>query len=125
MVSFDAIAYSLTTNQVQRYTNGSGSHRTEEDGITAKGPAGVSSTHEIVVPIGLRYNRQLSPRINLYGDLRYNFVNTDKLDASVDHDNTTISTATGGDIYRNPASSESRDAWASLSVGLSYWLVKK
>ncbi|MBO0948199.1 hypothetical protein [Fibrella forsythiae] len=120
LISFNATAYSLTTDQVQRYTNGAGSHRTKSDNITAVGSAGVTTTHEIVIPIGLRYNRQLSKAVTLYGDLRYNFFSTDKLDATVDNDNTTLSTPNGGYIYGKLNDNNSRDSWASLSVGLAY-----
>ncbi|MEZ0482973.1 hypothetical protein [Fibrella aquatica] len=120
LIFFDATAYSLTNGQIQRYTNGAGSHRTKADDITATGKSGIASTHELVIPVGLRYSKWLTTNLSLYGDLRYNVFNTDKLDATIDNDNTTVSTPGGGDIYGRPASRNSRDAWASLSIGIAY-----
>ena len=120
LIAFDASASSITTGKLQRYTNGSGSHHTGSDNITAKGAAGTASTREFAVPLGLRYNRSLSPSWAIYADLRYNFVATDKLDASVENDYSTIDTPNGGGIFGKAVLNTSRDKWASLSVGLAY-----
>jgi hypothetical protein len=125
LIAFDATASALTTGKLQRYTNGSGSHHTESDNVTAKGAAGVGSTREFVVPLGLRYNRMLSPTLGVYADLRYNFVATDKLDATRENDNSTIDTPNGGAIYGKTVLNTSRDKWASLSIGLSYQIKRK
>lgn len=124
LLFFDATAYSLSTGSVQRLTNGPGSHRTASDNSTAKGPAGVTQTHEPVVPMGIRYGYPLSHRLLLTADLRYNIVRTDKLDATFDNDNSTIKTLTGGDIFGPIPNGNSHDSWGSLSLGLSYRLQK-
>ena len=125
LIAFDATASSLTTGKLQRYTNGSGSHHTGSDNVSPKGAAGLSSTREFVVPLGLRYNRVLGPTVSLYADLRYNFVATDKLDASRENDNSTIDTPLGGSIFGKTVLNTSRDKWASLSVGIAYQIRRK
>lgn len=120
LIFFDATAYSLGNGAVQRLTNGPGSHRTASDNTTAKGAAGVTKTHEPVVPIGLRYSYPLSRSLHLTADLRYNFVYTDKLDATFDNDNSTIATRNGGDIFGPIPTGNSLDSWGSLSIGLTY-----
>ena len=125
MISFDASANSLTTGKLQRTTNSSGSHHTESDNVTAKGAAGIGSTHEVAVPLGLRYNRSLTTSLSVYVDLRYNFVATDKLDATRENDNSTIDTPGGGAIFGKAVLNTSRDKWASLSIGLSYRFKRK
>ncbi|WP_041257757.1 hypothetical protein [Fibrella aestuarina] len=124
LIFFNATAYSLSDGSVQRLTNGPGSHRTASDNYTAKGVAGVTQTHEVVVPLGLRYCAPLSRSLSLTVDLRYNVVHTDKLDATFDHDNSTIKTLNGGDIFGPIPSGNSLDAWGALSVGLAYRLQK-
>ncbi|MBO0933526.1 hypothetical protein [Fibrella aquatilis] len=125
LIAFDASASSLTTGKLQRYTNGTGSHHTESDNVTAKGPGNLGLTRELVVPLGLRYNRSLNATLSLYADLRYNFVASDKLDATRENDNSTIDTPQGGAIFGKAVLNTSRDKWASLSIGLAYQFKRK
>lgn len=125
LMAFNATASSLTTGRVQRFTNGAGSHRTQTDEVTAKGGGGVTNTREFVLPFGLRYNRQLSQKMSLYADLRYTFVDSDKLDATIENNNSTIDTPNGGDIFGEASIRTSRDRWVSLSIGLSYRFLRK
>ncbi|MBO0934999.1 hypothetical protein J2I47_00430 [Fibrella sp. HMF5335] len=125
LIAFDATASSLTTGKLQRYTNGSGSHKTQSDNVTARGDAGTTATREFVVPLGLRYNRMLSTALSIYADLRYNFVASDKLDATRENDNSTIDMPLGGAIYGKTVLSTNRDKWASLSVGIMYQIRRK
>jgi|GEM_PF-6845993 len=123
LIYFNARASHLTTGALQRLTNNANSYRTR-DGIRTRGRPGRRNTHELVLPLGIRLSTLLSSRLAVMGDLRYQFVRTDKLDATLDGNNQTLEAGkaqTEGNHYgRN-----SQDRWAALSVGFVYYFGNK
>ncbi len=121
LIFFDAKAYNLQTDKLQRFSNDELSYHSS-NGVTTHGSQGVTFTRERAYPIGLRFMKPLGRQVSVFGDLRFTFVNTDKLDATVDGDNTAYAGVTGsGFIYGNPQGSQNKDKWGALSIGLTYF----
>ncbi|GAB3901669.1 hypothetical protein GCM10028803_26760 [Larkinella knui] len=120
LLFFRAEAFDLTTGKLQRVTNNQGSHRSR-DGIEARGKAGVKRTHELVWVLGIRGATALSRRISVFGDIRFNLVRTDKLDATLD-DNNQVMQATGPAYTEgNHYGKNTSDKWGFASVGLNFY----
>ncbi|WP_234734069.1 hypothetical protein [Tellurirhabdus bombi] len=119
LIYFNASAFDLTTHELQRVTNDHRSHRSR-DGIEARGKSGIKNTHEFVFPMGLRISSPMSKQVHVIGDIRYNIVRSDKLDATLDGNNKTMDNGpaqTEGNHYGK----NSHDKWLGITVGLMYF----
>ncbi|WP_266366186.1 hypothetical protein [Tellurirhabdus rosea] len=119
LILFNAKAYDLTTDQLLRLTNNENSFRSR-DGIEQRGRRGIRNTHELSVPVGVRFSSPLSRRLSVTGDIRYTFVRTDKLDATLDNNNLTLKDGraqTEQILY----SQNTHDRFGALSVGVVYY----
>lgn len=120
LLFFRAEAFDMTTGKLQRQTNNGGSHRSR-DGIEARGKAGVKRTHELVYVFGIRGSTALSRRMSVFGDIRFNIVRTDKLDATLDDINNVL--VPGGPVFTegNHYGKNSNDKWGYAAVGLNFY----
>ena len=124
LIFFNAQAYDLRTGKLQRLTNNENSHRTR-DGIRTRGGPGVRRTHELAVPLSLRGATALSRQIDVFGEIRYTFTRTDKLDATLDGNNGVMLPGTSAFTEGNHFDQNSQDRWLFLAVGLSYYFGKR
>lgn len=120
LIFFRAEAYDLTTGKLQRLTNNENSHRTR-DGIETRGKPGIKRTHELVWPVGLRIATALSRRASVFGDVRYNLVRSDKLDATLDNNNQVIQPGTPAFTEGNHYGKNSQDKWGCATVGVNFY----
>jgi len=120
MMSFQSKAYEIGTGKLKRFTNGDGSAAFYGFDSDKK------RTKELVVPIGLMINYELSPRFDLGLDLGLNNVNTEKLDATVGGDASSAYDLTGnrGNIYDYRKGLSDLDKWGKLAIMLTYKLGK-
>ncbi len=117
---FKSEAFEIGTGKLKRFTNGDGSARFYGYKGTDKW------TKELVVPVGLTVNYELSPRLDLGLDMGLNNVNTEKLDATVGGDASSAYDLTGnrGNIYDRRRGLSDLDKWGKLAVMLTYKLGK-
>ncbi|PWJ57035.1 hypothetical protein CLV98_109144 [Dyadobacter jejuensis] len=84
LMNFNAKAYDIDSNVLQRFSNSSSSKR---NGLFLKwgkphGPSGIKNTHEGVIPLGMVLDFNPRPHWRLGMAYRFGFVRTDKLDAT-------------------------------------------
>ncbi|GAB3275619.1 hypothetical protein GCM10027347_49030 [Larkinella harenae] len=120
LLFFRAQAYDLKTGQLQRLTNNENSHRTR-DGIETRGKPGIKRTHELVWLVGLRGSTALSRRMSVFGDVRFNLVRTDKLDATLDNNNGVIQPGSPAFTEGNHYKTNSHDKWGYVAVGINMY----
>ncbi|MCY7351134.1 MAG: OmpA family protein [Cytophagaceae bacterium] len=120
---FKSIAYEINStraNPIKRFTNGDGSAQFYGQNSPS------NWTKELVIPIGLWINYELTPRFDLGIDLGLNNVNTEKLDATVGGDASSAYDLTGnrGDIYSYRKGLSDLDKWGKLAISVTYKLGK-
>ncbi|GAB3339080.1 hypothetical protein GCM10027299_51730 [Larkinella ripae] len=120
LLFFRAEALDLITGKLQRLTNNENSHRTR-DGIETRGKPGVKRTHELVGVLGLRGSTALARRISVFGDVRFNLVRTDKLDATLDNNNQVMQPGTPAFTEGNHYGKNTHDKWGYAAVGLNFY----
>lgn len=120
LIYFHTKAYDLVTGKLQRFTSDTTSHHSP-DGYKITSPPGIRYTRELVFPIGLSFNKAMSEQISVHGGVRLNLVRTDKLDATVDNDNSIYDNKGGGNIYKNQYETNTNDKWVLISAGLTYF----
>ncbi|GAA4405990.1 hypothetical protein GCM10023187_24960 [Nibrella viscosa] len=120
LIFFHTKAYDLVTGNLQRFTSDETSHHSP-DGYKIKSPPGIRYTRELVIPLGLSFSKAVSEQVSVYGGVRLNLVRTDKLDATVDGDNSVRINNVGGDIYKNKYETNTNDKWVLISAGLTYF----
>ncbi|GAA4458943.1 hypothetical protein GCM10023189_31970 [Nibrella saemangeumensis] len=127
LIYFHTKAYDILTNKLQRYTSDSTSHHSP-DGYKITSPPNIRYTRELVIPIGLSFHKAMSEQISVHGGVRLNLVRTDKLDATIDNDNSTYidplgkrTPNNGGWIYGNKYETNTNDNWLLISAGLTYF----
>lgn len=120
LVFFRAEAHDLTTGALQRLTNNQNSHRSR-DGVEPRGKAGIRNTHEFVWLTGIRVATALSRQVSVFGDIRFNFVRTDKLDATLDGNNQVMMPGSLAYTEGNHYGKNSADKWGYAAVGLTFY----
>ncbi|MFD1139743.1 hypothetical protein ACFQ4C_01420 [Larkinella insperata] len=118
LLFFRAEAHDLTTGALQRLTNNQNSHRSR-DGIEPRGKSGIRNTHELVWLTGIRVSTALARRMSVFGDIRFNFVRTDKLDATLDGNNQIMQPGSLAFTEGNHYGKNSSDKWGYLAVGIN------
>ncbi|WP_234734070.1 hypothetical protein [Tellurirhabdus bombi] len=119
LIYFKAQAFDLTTDELLRTSNDAGSYRTK-DGVNVRGNPGVKQTHELAIPLGFRLGFPLTQRLNIFGEFRYNYIYTDKLDATLDRENYREASVSG-EYHKN----NSEDKWYSMALGVNFFLKKR
>ena len=120
LLFFRAETHDLTTGALQRLTNNQNSHRSR-DGIEPRGKAGIKNTHELVWLTGIRVATALSRQMSVFGDIRFNFVRTDKLDATLDGNNQTMSPGSLAFTEGNHYGKNTYDKWGYAAVGFNFY----
>ncbi|MGV3561401.1 hypothetical protein [Larkinella arboricola] len=120
LLFFRAEAHNLTTGALQRLTNNQNSRRTR-DGIETRGKAGIRNTHELVWLTGIRVATALSRQMSVFGDIRFNFVRTDKLDATLDGNNQIMKPGSLAYTEGNHYGKNTTDKWGYMAVGLTFY----
>jgi outer membrane protein W len=110
LLFFRSEAFDLKTGKLQRTTNNQNSHRSR-DGIEAKGKAGIKMTHELAWVMGLRGSTAVSRRMSIFGDIRFNLVRSDKLDATLDNNNQIMQANGPAFTEGNHYGKNSNDKW--------------
>lgn len=120
MMWFRSEAFEIGTNRLRRFTNGDGSARFYGFDSDSKW------TKELVVPVGLAINYELSPRFDIGLDLGLNNVNTEKLDATVGGDASSAFDLVGnrGNIFDGRKGLSDLDKWGKAAIMLTYKLGK-
>lgn len=110
---FQSEAYEIGTGRLKRFTNGDGSARFY--GIETDR----NWTSELVIPVGLTLNYELTPRFDIGLDVGLNNVNTEKLDATVGGDYTSVYEG-GGNIFDYRKGLSDLDKWGKLYLAVTY-----
>ena len=115
----------INTNPESPYFNTEWKVSTNTDGSSKTAGTwernGSTYTREWVVPTGLAIHYELTPRFDLGVDFTYNFVNTEKLDATVG-DLTDYRTQQG--LWTFQKGDSKKDGWGMASIALTYKLGK-
>jgi hypothetical protein len=124
-MGFNSMAYDLADGHLQRYTSivGDGGHTPVFSKYgNAVSDQNIFYTRERVYPVGLMMSYPIGNRINLGLDFRYNFVRTDKLDATSGVDRSDISKNGGvNKVYGQLTYSDTpNDKWGYAALYLTY-----
>jgi OOP family OmpA-OmpF porin len=119
---FKSTAYEIGTGRVQRMSNPTLTVIESDPAYTGIKASTKSMTREVVFPVGLAVSYELSPRFDLGLDIVLNNVNTEKLDATVGGDNTSMYDKTGnrGDISTFKKGNSDLDKYATPYLSLTY-----
>lgn len=114
---FKSTAYELGTGRVRRYTKVNGG-----DGIVRE----ARWEKDWTIPLGLAVHYELSPRFDLGLDFRVNHVNTERLDATIGGDNSSVFDGVGtrGAFDNTPVrrGATARDKYGYGAIMLTYKL---
>jgi OOP family OmpA-OmpF porin len=115
VIWFQSEAYEIGTGRLKRFSNGDGSERFY--GVKTDN----TWTRELVLPVGLAINYELSPRFDVGLDIALHNVNTEKLDATVGGDYSSVYEG-GGNIYDYRRGLSDPDKWGKLYLSVTYKL---
>ncbi|MFN8353542.1 MAG: hypothetical protein U0Y10_03800 [Spirosomataceae bacterium] len=123
-IRFNAAAYDIPTGRLQRVTSDDYSrHTTTFVKVgTGQGDDGIYYTKERTIPMGILLSMPLGESLNVGLDFRYNWVRTDKLDATSGLDTSAMYNNNGINLlWGNKTYSDTpNDKWSSVSVTLTY-----
>ncbi|PKK36853.1 flagellar motor protein MotB [Siphonobacter sp. SORGH_AS_0500] len=121
VIFFNSTAYEIGTGRVKRKSNIT-QEFVNESGITGLQVSSRRMTREVVFPVGLAIQYELSPRFDIGLDMVLNNVNTEKLDATVGGDNSSMYDFGGnrGDISDYKRGNSALDKYVTPYISVTY-----
>ncbi|MFT4033778.1 MAG: OmpA family protein, partial [Siphonobacter sp.] len=119
---FKSTAYEIGTGRIKRMSNITQEVINSSSAYSDLTAASHKYTNELVFPVGLGIHYELTKRLDLGLDIALNNVTTEKLDATVGGDNTSMYDASGnrGDIQNYKKGNSDLDKYATPYISLTY-----